>query len=47
MTVGLLKEEGDPVPTGVVIEDYPGPISLDQLRAVVANTELARLALPP
>lgn len=46
MTVGLLKEEGDPVPTGVVIEDYPGPISLDQLRAVVANPELARLALP-
>lgn len=46
ITVGLLREEGDPVPSGVVIEEYPGAITLDQLRAVAADPELARIALP-
>jgi hypothetical protein len=46
MSVGLLKEEGDSVPAGVVIEDYRGPITLDQLRAAVTSPELARVGLP-
>lgn len=47
ITVGLLSEEGDEIPSGVVIEDNPSAITLDQLRAVVLDPALSTIATAP
>jgi hypothetical protein len=41
--VYLLHEEDDRVPHGVVTEDYPGPVTLDQLRSLVQNPKFAEI----
>ena len=46
MQVHLAVHEGDPVPPGDRLDEYSGPITLEQMRENVQRPEWAEVSLP-